>query len=325
MAGARDVGRVAGALRAAGAARAARARSRAARAGGLAADGGRRAGRSRRGPRRAVGAAAAGRGRPAGATLRARVRGQPGAGAGPGVPRRVRPGRGRARVPAESRARIRCCRIASARGLGGGLQTRADRAANERQLLHLAVGAATERLYLVVPAPGRGGVARACAVVLCARRGARASPAACPITRSWPPRRPGLATRRWRGRRRRMPAEAIDEQEHDLAVLRGLLDAGHGEPVRGQAQYLLRLNEALRRTVTERWARAAPSGRSTTAWCGSPTAHASALASPAPCDAATIQCRRCSALPRAPTSSCSGAFCVCGPPSSRSRCSVWIR
>jgi hypothetical protein len=51
------------------------------------------------------------------------------------------------------------------------------------------------------------------------------------------------------------PVEAIDQQEHDLAVLRALLDAAPEAPVRGRAQYLLRLNPALRRAVIERWAR----------------------------------------------------------------------
>ena len=36
----------------------------------------------------------------------------------------------------------------------------------------------------------------------------------------WRSARARPATPRWRGRRRRIPAEAIDEQEHDLAVLR---------------------------------------------------------------------------------------------------------
>src|SRR6185295_13848145 len=49
--------------------------------------------------------------------------------------------------------------------------------------------------------------------------------------------------------------EAIDDQEHDLSVLRRLLDATDAAGVRGHAQYLLRLNEALRRSVTERWGR----------------------------------------------------------------------
>jgi CRISPR/Cas system-associated exonuclease Cas4 (RecB family) len=51
------------------------------------------------------------------------------------------------------------------------------------------------------------------------------------------------------------PAEAIDDQEHDLAVLRRLLEATDAAAVRGHAQYLLRLNESLRRSVTERWGR----------------------------------------------------------------------
>ena len=51
------------------------------------------------------------------------------------------------------------------------------------------------------------------------------------------------------------PAMAIDDQEHDLAVLRPLLDRRDPSAVRGHAQYLLRLNPALRRSVTERWAR----------------------------------------------------------------------
>jgi CRISPR/Cas system-associated exonuclease Cas4 (RecB family) len=49
---------------------------------------------------------------------------------------------------------------------------------------------------------------------------------------------------------------AVDDQEHDLAVLGHLLAAEDPEAVRGRAQYLLRLNASLRRSVTERWARA---------------------------------------------------------------------
>ena len=51
------------------------------------------------------------------------------------------------------------------------------------------------------------------------------------------------------------PEAAIDDQEHDLAVLRGLLDARDPAAVRGRAQYMLRMNPALRRSVTGRWAR----------------------------------------------------------------------
>jgi RecB family exonuclease len=52
------------------------------------------------------------------------------------------------------------------------------------------------------------------------------------------------------------PQRAIDDLEHDLSVLRVLLLADNPAAVRGQAHYLLRLNEALKRSVTARWSRA---------------------------------------------------------------------
>ena len=55
-----------------------------------------------------------------------------------------------------------------------------------------------------------------------------------------------------------VPDEAIDEQEHDLAVLRQLLDEKDREAVKGHAHYLLKLNECLRRSVVNRWARGEP-------------------------------------------------------------------
>ena len=134
------------------------------------------------------------------------------------------------------------------------LQTKADQGVRDRMLLHLAVGAASERLYLSYP---RLDVAESRVRVpsfyaLDAVRGvtgripdheelAAVASRAGNATLAWPA--PSDA------------ADAIDAQEHDLAVLRRLLDKAPGESVRGQAQYLLRLNEALRRTVTERWAR----------------------------------------------------------------------
>ena len=51
------------------------------------------------------------------------------------------------------------------------------------------------------------------------------------------------------------PEDAIDDQEHDLAVLRSLLDETDPAAVRGHAHYLLKLNECLRRSVVDRWAR----------------------------------------------------------------------
>src|SRR6185436_17153973 len=54
------------------------------------------------------------------------------------------------------------------------------------------------------------------------------------------------------------PHEAIDDQEHDLAVLRQLFDDQDRERVKGHAHYLLKLNECLRRSVIDRWARGEP-------------------------------------------------------------------
>ena len=51
------------------------------------------------------------------------------------------------------------------------------------------------------------------------------------------------------------PAEAIDDQEHDLSVLSVLLRTEPRAAVRGHAHYFLQLNECLKRSVTMRWAR----------------------------------------------------------------------
>jgi ATP-dependent helicase/nuclease subunit B len=139
----------------------------------------------------------------------------------------------------------------------GRLATRGDQSRRERVLLHLAAGAAIERLYVSYPrldvAESRVRVPSFYALDLL--RGATGAipdhetlaaeaAAAGDPTLAWPaPRNPDLA---------------IDDQEHDLAVLRLLLDAGDPASVRGHAQYMLRLNPALRRSVTERWGRGQP-------------------------------------------------------------------
>src|SRR6185436_10053781 len=51
------------------------------------------------------------------------------------------------------------------------------------------------------------------------------------------------------------PDRAIDDLEHDLAVLKPLLDSRDPASVKGRAHYLLGLNEPLRRSVINRWAR----------------------------------------------------------------------
>ncbi|MGE0446440.1 MAG: PD-(D/E)XK nuclease family protein, partial [Vicinamibacterales bacterium] len=135
------------------------------------------------------------------------------------------------------------------------LGTRAEQGRRERLLLHLAVGAATERLYVSYPrleiAEGRGRVPSFYALdVLRGATGripdhealAGAAAAAGDPSLAWPaPADPALA---------------IDDQEHDLSVLRSLLDARDPIAVRGHAQYILKQNPALKRSVTDRWARA---------------------------------------------------------------------
>ena len=139
--------------------------------------------------------------------------------------------------------------------ISDALPTMTARSREERLLLHLAVGAATDRLYLSYP---RLDVVEARPRVpsfyaLDVLRGATGkiphhdeltdwAAAAADATLAWPA--PA------------QPEAAIDDQEHDLSVLRRLLDAPERSQVRGHAHYMLRLNPVLKRAVTERWARA---------------------------------------------------------------------
>jgi hypothetical protein len=132
--------------------------------------------------------------------------------------------------------------------------TRAD---EERLQLCLAVGAATERIHLSYPRIELGesrprvpsfyvlDVMRAVTGTIpryadLAEHAAREGGASL----AWPaPADPG---------------RAIDVFEHDLAVLLPLLKDRHRKASEGRARYLIQLNEALRRSVTERWARWQP-------------------------------------------------------------------
>jgi len=145
---------------------------------------------------------------------------------------------------------------------GETLALQDDRAAAERLLLKLAIGAASERLYLSYP---RLDVAETRARVpsFYALDVMRAITGAVPDHRvlaadaaleaganlAWPAPAD--------------PDRAIDDLEHDLASLKPLLDSRDPSSVKGHAHYLLGLNEALRRSVISRWARGRP------AWSGS--------------------------------------------------------
>ncbi len=135
-----------------------------------------------------------------------------------------------------------------------GLATRHDRNAREKLLLRLAVGAATERVFLSYPRLEVGS-ARPRVPSFYALDVERALTGSVPdfqqVEReafqdveahlAWPaPADPALA---------------IDPAEHDLAVLQELLHAAAEEPLLGRARYLFRLHPALRRTLAARWMR----------------------------------------------------------------------
>jgi CRISPR/Cas system-associated exonuclease Cas4 (RecB family) len=137
------------------------------------------------------------------------------------------------------------------------LRTQPHRLAAERLLLQLAAGAASDRLYVSYPR-----------IELTESRARVPSFYALDVMRAATGRVPDYE---WLEARARSagnaslawpappaPEDAIDEQEHDLAVLRRLLDEKDLEAVKGHAHYLLKLNESLRRSVVNRWARGEP-------------------------------------------------------------------
>jgi ATP-dependent helicase/DNAse subunit B len=134
-----------------------------------------------------------------------------------------------------------------------GLARQPDRAEVERLLLRLAVGAAGERLYISYPrietAEARARVPSFYALEIMRavtghvpdhQRLERLAAQESRASLAWPA--PVDA------------ADAIDDFEHDLSVLRRLMLSN--DDVKGRARYVLTLNDCLRRSVTERWARA---------------------------------------------------------------------
>ena len=135
-----------------------------------------------------------------------------------------------------------------------GLPTQDDRAADERLLLRLAVGAATNRLYLSYPR-----------LQLSESRPRVPSFYALDIERARRGRVPDFVTLEaaaYQQARARLawpapdnPADAVDDTEHDLAILGPLLRQTVTPAFKGRARYLLRLNPGLRRSLLTRWAR----------------------------------------------------------------------
>lgn len=140
------------------------------------------------------------------------------------------------------------------RPLQAGLVEQDDRAKAERLLLRLAVGCATEGLWLSYPrieiAESRPRVPSFYALDVM-----RAITGQIPNHEALQERaaEQGGASLAWPSPLD--PTTAIDDLEHDLAVLRELLQADGGK-VRGHAHYLLKLNPNLKRSVTARWGRA---------------------------------------------------------------------
>jgi len=138
--------------------------------------------------------------------------------------------------------------------LNAGLPIQNDRSRTERLLLRLAVGAPTERLWLSYPrmemSESRPRVLSFYALDLL-----RAITGRIPDHESVEKAAAleGGANLAWPAPE--SPEMALDDLEHDLAVLRALLTTEPRSAVRGHANYILRLNECLRRAVSTRWSR----------------------------------------------------------------------
>jgi len=139
------------------------------------------------------------------------------------------------------------------REIGVGLTLQEDRAEHERLLLRLAFGAATERLYVSFPRIETA-EARARVPSFYALEVMRAVTGRIPDHQQleFEASEEANASLAWPAPQQ--PDDAIDDVEHDLAVLR-ILMRSEGD-VKGRAHYMLRLNDCVRRSASERWARA---------------------------------------------------------------------
>jgi CRISPR/Cas system-associated exonuclease Cas4 (RecB family) len=140
------------------------------------------------------------------------------------------------------------------RAIEADLVVQDDRSSAERLLLKIAIGAASERLYLSYP---RMDVAETRARVpsFYALDVMRAITGRVPDHRVLAANAAEEAGANLAWPAPADPDRAIDDLEHDLAVLKPLLDSRDPASVKGRAHYLLGLNEPLRRSVINRWAR----------------------------------------------------------------------
>lgn len=140
------------------------------------------------------------------------------------------------------------------RVLDAGLETQPDRAELEKLQLRLAVGAATRTLYVSFPTvetgEGRPRVPSLYALEIWRSMTGRV-PGADELQRA--AARASNATLAWPAPE--TPDAAIDALEHDLSILRGLIEEPDAR-ARGRARYMLQLNACLHRSVRERHMRA---------------------------------------------------------------------
>jgi hypothetical protein len=129
-----------------------------------------------------------------------------------------------------------------------------ERGSAERLLLRVAIGAATERLILSYPRMDVGET-RARVPSFYALDVMRAITGRVPDHRVLAAEAAGEAGATLAWPAPADPNRAIDDLEHDLAVLKPLLDSCDRQSVKGRAHYMLGLNDALRRSVTSRWLR----------------------------------------------------------------------
>jgi CRISPR/Cas system-associated exonuclease Cas4 (RecB family) len=139
------------------------------------------------------------------------------------------------------------------REIGRGLTLQEDRAEHERLLLRLAAGAANEHLYVSFPRIETA-EARARVPSFYALEVMRAVTGRIPDHQTLESQasEEANASLGWPAPQR--PEDAIDDFEHDLSVLRLLMRSE--KDVKGHAHYILRLNDCVRRSASERWARA---------------------------------------------------------------------
>jgi ATP-dependent helicase/nuclease subunit B len=139
--------------------------------------------------------------------------------------------------------------------LAGGLIQQDERASAERLLLKIAIGAATERLYLSYPRLDSNAEGRARVPSFYALDVMRAMTGSVPDYRVLAQEAAEEAGASLGWPAPLDPARAVDDLEHDLAVLKPLLESRDITAVKGRAHYMLGLNPALHRSITSRWLR----------------------------------------------------------------------